>query len=283
MSMQSSKQFLVERSIIKTYRKTIWTKFVKAINDFEMLEPNDRVAVCISGGKDSMLMAKCFQELKVHGKIPFELEFVVMDPGYRLENLENVKRNAELLGVPIHIFDANIFNYVFKSDGKSPCYLCAKMRRGHLYAQAQALGCNKIALGHHYDDVLETILLNLFYAGEVKTMMPKLKSQNFKGLELIRPMYYIREQHIIKWREFHELRFLNCACRFTEENGCSLNDLVLNETKSKRLQMKQLLKTLSKDNPHLEQSLFQSVANVNIEAVLGYKKEGVSHLFLEDY
>lgn len=279
---KQSKQMMIERSIIKTYRKNIWSKFVKAINDFNLLEANDKIAICISGGKDSMLMAKCFQELKQHGKIPFDLAFIVMNPGYNPINLDVIKQNALTLGIPITVFETNIFDYVYQLDQGSPCYLCAKMRRGHLYAQAQSLGCNKIALGHHYDDVLEIILLNLFYAGEVKTMMPKLNSQNYEGIELIRPMYYIREQHIKNWRDANNLTFINCACRFTEEVGCGINGNHPNQKKSKRAEMKALLAQLSKDNPYLEQSLFKSMTNINLESVLGYKKAGKSYSFLDD-
>ncbi|MDR1567315.1 MAG: hypothetical protein LBS33_01305 [Streptococcaceae bacterium] len=279
----NSKQQAIERSIIKTYRKDIWTKFVKAINDFEMLASGDKIAVCLSGGKDSMLLAKCFQELKRHGKIDFDLVFLVMDPGYNEVNLQAIKESAKLLGVPITLFKANIFDYVYGLKAGSPCYLCAKMRRGHLYQKAQALGCNKIALGHHYDDVLETILLNLFYAGEVKTMMPKLHAQNFEGIELIRPLYYVREKDIKRWRDYHKLNFINCACRFTEEVGCGIDGTSANPNKSKRAIMKQLLKDLSKDNPYLEQSLFKSVANINLDAVIGYKKGNTTHTFLEKY
>ncbi|MCH4168623.1 MAG: hypothetical protein LKF42_05170 [Streptococcaceae bacterium] len=282
MEQKQSKQIKVERSIIKTYRKTIWSKFVKAINDFDLLESGDKIAICISGGKDSMLMAKCFQELKQHGKIVFDLAFIVMDPGYHPTNLEVIKQNALTLGIPITVFNANIFDYVYQLEKGSPCYLCAKMRRGHLYAQAQSLGCNKIALGHHYDDVLETILLNLFYAGEVKTMMPKLSSQNYEGIELIRPMYYIREQHIKNWRDANALTFINCACRFTEEVGCGINGNHPNKKKSKRAEMKALLAQLSKDNPYLEQSLFKSMTNINLESILGYKKNGKSYSFLDE-
>ncbi|MBS7576488.1 MULTISPECIES: ATP-binding protein [unclassified Enterococcus] len=282
LEQNQSKQLIVERSIIKTYRKTIWSQFVRAINDFNLLKPDDKVAVCISGGKDSMLMAKCFQELKKHGKIPFDLVFVVMDPGYNPLNLDVIKQNALELGIPITIFETNIFDYVYQLEQGSPCYLCAKMRRGHLYAQAKSLGCNKIALGHHYDDVLETILLNLFYAGEVKTMMPKLSSKNYAGVELIRPMYYIREQHIKNWRDANCLSFINCACRFTETVGCGLNANHPNQKKSKRAEMKALLAELSKDNPYLEQSLFKSMSNINLESVLGYKKAGQAYSFLDE-
>ncbi|MDR0846010.1 MAG: hypothetical protein LBN08_00690 [Lactobacillales bacterium] len=273
----------IERSIIKTYRKPIWTKFIKAINDFELVASGDKIGVCISGGKDSMLMAKCFQELQRHGRVPFELEFIVMDPGYNAVNLEMIKSNAELLDVPITIFDARIYDYVFGLDQGSPCYLCAKMRRGHLYNRAKELGCNKIALGHHYDDVIETIMLNMFYAGEVKTMMPKLHSSNFEGLELIRPMYYVREKHVINWRDGNDLTFINCACRFTEETGCGVDGTNPLKKKSKRGMMKSLIAELAKDNPHLESSIFSALQNVSLDSVINYKKNGENHSFLEEY
>ena len=226
----------IERSIIKKYRKTIWARFIKAIKDYELVKENDKIMVCISGGKDSFLMAKLFQELKRHGQINFEVCFVVMNPGYNDYNLNKIKENAEILGVPIEIFESDIFDVVEKYPGKSPCYLCARMRRGYLYNYAKEKGCNKISLGHHFDDVIETTLLSMFYGCEVKTMMPKLHSDNFSGIELIRPMYHIHEEDIISWKNYNELTFINCACRFTE--GCSL----INDGTSKRKEIKELIK-----------------------------------------
>ena len=267
----------IEKSIIKKYRKQIWARFVKAINEYELISENDKIAVCISGGKDSFLMAKCFQELKRHGKINFDLIFLVMNPGYNDKNYQKIIENSEKLNIPIEIFDSNIFEYVNSLDEGSPCYLCARMRRGNLYSKAKELGCNKIALGHHYDDVLETILLNIFYGGEIKTMLPKLHSTNFQGMELIRPMYLIKEKDIKSWVKNNELEFLNCACKFTEEN----NDKV--ESSSKRLEMKRLIENLRKTSPYIEDSLFKCVDNINLEAVMGYKKDGVKYSFLDNY
>lgn len=267
----------IEKSIIKKYRKQIWARFVKAINEYKLISENDKIAVCISGGKDSFLMAKCFQEIKRHGKMNFELVFLVMNPGYTEVNLNKIKENAKIMDIPIEIFNSGIFDYVNTLDEGSPCYLCARMRRGNLYSKARELGCNKIALGHHYDDVLETILLNIFYGGEIKTMLPKLHSTNFKGMELIRPMYLIKEKDIKSWAKFNNLEFLNCACKFTEENYEKI------ETSSKRLEMKRLIENLRKTSPYIEDSLFKSVDNINLEAVMGYKKDGIKHSFLDDY
>lgn len=267
----------IEKNIIKKYRKQIWARFVKAINEYDLIKENDKIAVCISGGKDSFLMAKCFQELKRHGKINFDLVFLVMNPGYNDKNKEKIIENSKKLNIPIEIFDSNIFEYVNSLDEGSPCYLCARMRRGNLYSKAKKLGCNKIALGHHYDDVLETILLNIFYGGEIKTMLPKLHSTNFSGMELIRPMYLIKEKDIKSWVKTSELEFLNCACKFTEENYEKV------ETSSKRLEMKRLIENLRKTSPYIEDSLFKCVDNVNLEAVMGYKKDGVKYSFLDNY
>ena len=220
MTKSMEKYQEIERSIIKNYRKEIWSKFIKAVNDYKLIEENDNIMVCISGGKDSFLMAKCIQEIQKHGKVNFSAHYVVMDPGYNEYNRSFIEDNAKTLNVPIEIFESDIFDIVEKVDFKSPCYMCAKMRRGHLYAKAQELGCNKIALGHHFDDVIETTLLSMLYGAEIKTMMPKLHSDNFKGIDLIRPLYLIKEDDIIKWRNTNELTFINCACRFTE--GCSL-------------------------------------------------------------
>jgi len=267
----------VERSIVKRFRKEIWRKFVKAINEYEMIRDGDRIAVCISGGKDSMLLAKLFQELERHGKKNFDLEFLVMDPGYNAENRKQIEDNAKFLGVPIHVFETDIFNTVAKDDiGGSPCYLCARMRRGYLYSNAQKLGCNKIALGHHFDDVIETIVMGMLYGGQIQTMMPKLHSTNFEGMELIRPMYLIREDDIIHWRDYNMLRFLQCACRFTE--GCATGEL-----ESKRAEVKRLIKELSEKSDVIEMNIFRSVENVNLNTVIAYKENGVKHHFLDGY
>ena len=250
---------------------------MKAINEYSLIQNGDKIAVCISGGKDSFLMAKCFQEIKRHGKMNFELVFLVMNPGYNEKNKNKIIENAEVLNIPIEIFDSNIFNYVNSLNEGSPCYLCARMRRGNLYSKARELGCNKIALGHHYDDVLETILLNIFYGGEIKTMLPKLHSTNFKGMELIRPMYLVKENDIKSWAKFNNLEFLNCACKFTEEN---YHD---KETNSKRLEMKRLISELSKNNPYIQDSLFKSVGNINLDAVMGYKKNKEKFNYYDNY
>ena len=265
----------IERSIIKTYRKEIWSRFVKVVSEYELIKENDNIMVCISGGKDSFLLAKCIQELQRHGKFPFEAHFVSMNPGYNEANLELIKENAKLLNIPLEIFETNIFDTVFKIE-KNPCYLCARMRRGYLYSKAKELGCNKIALGHHFNDVIETTLLSMFYGSEIKTMPPKLHSENFEGLELIRPMYLIKEENIINWVKTNNLRFLNCACRFTE--NCSLDD-----STSKRKQMKNLIKELKKDNPNVDDNIFTSMSNVNLNCVLGYKKEDKKYSFLDEY
>lgn len=267
----------IERSIIKNYRKEIWSKFIKAVNDYKLIEENDKIMVCISGGKDSFLMAKCIQEIQKHGKVNFSAHYVVMDPGYNEYNRSFIEDNAKTLNVPIEIFESDIFDIVEKVDFKSPCYMCAKMRRGHLYAKAQELGCNKIALGHHFDDVIETTLLSMLYGAEIKTMMPKLHSDNFKGIDLIRPLYLIKEDDIIKWRNTNELTFINCACRFTE--GCSL----INDGTSKRKEMKELIKNLRKINKDADYNIFKSLDNVNLNCVLGTKTNGKYKSFLDDY
>lgn len=287
----------VEKSIRKKFHKQLFSKFAQAINEYELLQENDCVAVCISGGKDSMLMAKLFQELKRHDKYPFELKFLVMDPGYSEANRNAIERNAQLLGVPITIFESDIFNVVHEIE-KSPCYICARMRRGHLYSRAKELGCNKIALGHHYDDVIETILMGMLYSGQVQTMMPKLHSIHFEGMELIRPMYLIRESDIEHWRDYNHLQFLQCACRFTER--CESEKLAQGfgpdetfdldrqggaeaHSDSKRLEVKRLIARLKEDNPFVESNIFRSVENVNLNTILSYKKDGARHSFLEKY
>lgn len=266
----------VEHSIITKYRKPIWRNFMKAIRDYQLIEAGDKIAVCISGGKDSMLLAKCMQELQKHGKVPFELVFLVMNPGYSEKNKKQIIHNAKLLNIPITMFETEIFDAVATVD-KNPCYLCARMRRGYLYHKAQDLGCNKIALGHHYDDVLETILLSIFYGGEFKTMMPKLHSQNYKEMELIRPMYFIKEQDILAWKKYHQLKFLNCACRFTE--SCSTESA----DRSKRQEMKNLLGKLRKTSPYIEHNIFKSTENVNLNAVIGYLDKNKKNFFLDHY
>lgn len=267
----------IEKSIIKKYRKEIWSKFVKAVKEYELIQENDKIMVCISGGKDSFLLAKCFQEIIKHGKFKFDAHYVVMNPGYKKENIELIKKNSEELNIPIEIFESDIFDVVDTISSESPCYLCARMRRGFLYNKAKELGCNKIALGHHFDDVIETTLLSMFYGSEIKTMMPKLHSTNFEGLELIRPLYLVKEQDIISWSKFNDLKFLNCACKFTEKND---NDF---ENISKRKEIKQLIKDLKKVNKNIDHNIFKSVDNVNLNCILGTTKNGEKHSFLEDY
>ncbi|MBR1741108.1 MAG: ATPase [Lachnospiraceae bacterium] len=269
----------IEKSIQKTFHKKLFSPFAKAINRYELVKPGDRIAVCMSGGKDSMLMAKLFQEIKRHDKFPFELVFLVMDPGYAPENRKRIEDNAKLMDIPITVFESNIFDAVYEIE-KSPCYLCARMRRGYLYSHAKELGCNKIALGHHYDDVIETILMGMLYGGQVQTMMPKLHSTNFEGMELIRPLYLIREEDIKRWRDANDLHFLQCACRFTDTCSVSGDH---GEDHSKRLEIKKLIAELKKKNPFVESNIFKSVENVNLSTVIAYKKDGVKHEFLEEY
>lgn len=269
----------VEKSIRKRFHKKIWSRFTKAINEYELVKEGDRIAVCISGGKDSMLMAKLFQELKRHNKFDFDVCFLVMDPGYSPENRKVIENNAKKLNIPITIFESDIFDSVFHVE-KSPCYLCARMRRGHLYSKARELGCNKIALGHHYDDVIETILMGMLYGGQVQTMMPKLHSTNFEGMELIRPLYLIREDDIKAWRDANNLYFIQCACKFTDTCSSCQDD---GQSNSKRLEVKKLIQELKKTNPFVEKNIFKSVENVNLSTVIAYKKDGVKHHFLEDY
>ncbi len=269
----------VERSIIKKYRKEIWKRFIAGINEYEMIKPGDRIAVCISGGKDSMLLAKCIQHLQKHSDFPFEAKYLVLDPGYSEENRQQIINNAETLNVPIEIFDANIFGYVVDVEN-SPCYLCARMRRGHLYKNAQLLGCNKIALGHHFDDVIETILLSMIYGAEIKTMMPKLHSTNFEGMELIRPLYMVREADIKAWVRYNDLKFLQCACKFTDASENQQSD---KELLSKRKEMKELISSFRKINSNIEMNIFRSVHNVNLETVIGYHKGDTKYNFLDDY
>ncbi len=269
----------IEKSIRKKFHKQLFTPFAKAINRYELLKEGDKVAVCISGGKDSMLMAKLFQELKRHNKYPFEMVFLVMDPGYSKLNRQMIENNARLLNVPITIFESDIFDAVYTIE-KSPCYLCARMRRGHLYAKAKELGCNKIALGHHYDDAIETVLMGMLYGGQIQTMMPKLHSTNFEGMELIRPMYLIRENDIIHWRDYNNLHFIQCACHFTDTCSSCRED---GSSVSKRMEIKQLIARLKEVNPYVETNIFKSVENVNIDTVIEYKQHGVRHSFLDEY
>lgn len=269
----------VERSINKKFHKTIWSRFTAGINEYNMIEPGDKIAVCISGGKDSMLIAKLFQELKRHNKFPFEVVYLVMDPGYNEPNRQKIEDNARMLNIPITVFESDIFESVVHIE-KSPCYLCARMRRGHLYNKAKELGCNKIALGHHYDDVIETILMGMLYGGQVQTMMPKLHSTNFEGMELIRPMYLVREDDIKHWRDYNSLEFLQCACKFTET--CAQMQDNPGDV-SKRLEVKNLIAQLKKTNPQVESNIFKSVSNVNLSTVIAYKKDGIKHSFLDFY
>ena len=267
----------IEQSIRKKFRKTIWCRFTRAVREYELVKEGDKIAVCISGGKDSMLMAKLFQELKRHNKFNFEVVFLVMDPGYSPANRQIIEANAKRMNIPITIFESDIFDAGFNIE-KSPCYLCARMRRGHLYSKAKELGCNKIALGHHYDDVIETILMGMLYGAQMQTMMPKLHSTNFEGMELIRPLYLIREDDIKKWRDSNDLHFIQCACKFTDT--CSTCG---GENTSKRVEVKNLICQLKETNPFVESNIFKSVENVNLSTVIAYKKDGVKHHFLDDY
>ena len=278
----------IERSIIKQFRKEIWRPFVKGLQAYEMIADGDRIAVCISGGKDSMLLAKCMQELKRHSKTNFELEFIVMDPGYNPANRRLIEENAALMNIPVQIFESDIFDAVVDVD-QSPCYLCARMRRGYLYDRARALGGNKIALGHHYDDVIETILMSMLYGGQVNTMMPKLHSTNFPGMELIRPLYFVKEGDILDWKDYNGLHFLQCACRFTEQiardmeaRGAAKDSADVVHT-SKRQEIKELIMTLKETNPFVEANIMKSVENVNLDACIGYVSGGRRHHFLDEY
>ena len=279
MGRELSPAQLIERSIQKKYRKELWTPFILAIKRYQLIEEGDKIAVCISGGKDSMLMAKLMQILQKFSDFPFDLEFLVMDPGYAPANRRKIEENAEKLQIPIHIFETDIFQ-VANGTEKNPCYLCARMRRGHLYSRARALGCNKIALGHHFNDVIETTVMSMFYGAQLQGMMPKLHSTNFEGMELIRPMYLIREADICRWRDWSELHFLQCACHFTDTCTTCHED---GTTASKRLETKKLIAALKETNPQIEANIFKSVSNVNLNTVIAYKKDGVRHHFLEEY
>ena len=266
----------IEKSIIKKFRKEIFSKFIKAIRDYKLIEENDSIMVCISGGKDSFLLAKCIQELIRHGMVPFTAKYVVMNPGYNEKNLEMIKRNAELMNIPIEIFNTDIFTVSNKLNEENPCYLCARMRRGHLYNKARELNCNKIALGHHFNDVIETSLLSMFYGSEIKTMLPKLHSDNFKGIDLIRPLYLVKEEDILRWKNYNELTFLNCACKFTEK-------VEKKELNGKRKEIKQLIANLKKINKEIDNNIFKALDNINLNCILGYRKDGEKHTFLEDF
>ena len=278
-NQENDKQEKAEKSIRKKFHKQIFSPFAKACQKYQLINEGDHIAVCISGGKDSMLMAKLFQEIKRHRKVNFKLTFLVMDPGYNRENRALIESNAKQLGIPITIFESDIFDAVDTIE-KSPCYLCARMRRGHLYSKAKELGCNKIALGHHFDDVIETILMGMLHGGQIQTMMPKLHSTNFEGMELIRPLYLVREEDICKWRDYNELHFLQCACHFTETCSTCHED---GTTSSKRLETKKLIAMLKKTNPYVENNIFKSVENVNLNTIIEYKKDGERHCFLDDY
>lgn len=267
---------IIERSIIKKYRKTLWNPFIEAIKRYELIQPNDKIAVCISGGKDSMLLAKLMQHLQKFSEVPFELVYLVMDPGYNPENRKKIEDNAEILKIPVIIMESDIFDVANRSD-KNPCYLCARMRRGTLYSMAQSLGCNKIALGHHFSDVIETTVMAMFYSSQLQAMPPKLHSQNFPGMELIRPMYCIHEDTIIAWARYNQLEFIQCACRFTE--SYTHEDPAI----SKRQEIKTLIRNLKKDNPIIEKSIFNSIHAVSIDTMVGYKIGGAEHFFLEHY
>lgn len=275
MEVQST-QMGIERSILKKYQKSIWHRFIGGCKDYQLIAAGDKIAVCISGGKDSFLLAKCMQQLQKHSDVPFELAFLCMDPGYRPENRALIEKNAAQMGIPLTIFDTNIFDTVVEIE-RSPCYLCARMRRGHLYKNAQNLGCNKIALGHHFDDVIETALMSMLWGAEVKTMMPKLHSTNYAGMELIRPLYLVREADIIAWKRYNALAFLQCACRFTEREAAPQGDY------GARAQTKELIASLRKINPQADVNLFRSLHNVNLNTLPGYSKNGVNHSFLEEY
>ena len=278
MSRELTPQETAERSLIKTYRKSIWNPFIAAVKRYELIEPGDRIAVCISGGKDSVALAKLMQELQRHTAQPFELVFMVMDPGYNPANRKLIEDNAALLGIPITIFDSDIFD-VTVSVEKNPCYLCARMRRGFLYAKAQELGCNKIALGHHFSDVIETTVMGLFYGGPLQAMPPKLRSKNFPGMELIRPLYCVHEEAIIAWKNYNHLQFLQCACRFTEERDAAGDGV----GHSKRQEIKFLLRELKKTNPNIEKSIFQGINGIQLDTFPGFKHRGVFHSFPELY
>lgn len=268
----------IERSITKSYRKKIWAKFIKGISDFQMVQDGDKIAICISGGKDSMLMAKCFQILKKYSETKFEIEFIVMNPGYNQVNKQKIIDNAKILNIPITMFESSIFESVERIED-NPCYVCARMRRGYLYEEAKRLGCNKIALGHHFDDVIETILMGMLYGAQVQTMMPKLHSKSHPGMELIRPLYYVREDDIISWANYNKLEFINCACKITEHRQINNKGKI----GSKREKVKELIKTLKQDYDKIDMNIFRSVENVNLSTIISYKKGDKTYHFMDDY
>lgn len=277
MKRELDKKTIIERSIIKKYRKTIWNNFIGAVKEYELIKENDCIAVCISGGKDSMLMAKCLEQLSLHSEVPFSLKYIVMDPGYAAANRKLIEENLKTLGINAEIFSSDIFDVAYNAGG-SPCYLCARMRRGALYAKAKSIGCNKIALGHHFDDVIETLLMSMTYSSEIKTMLPKLHSTNFEGMELIRPLYKVKERDIVSWAKFNGLNFLRCACRFTADSATD-------ESLSKRIETKELIKKMRELNPEADDNLFRSIHNVNIGTLPAYRDfdKGEIHSFLEKY
>ena len=268
----------VERSINKKYRKLIWNRFISAVKEYSLVNEGDRIAVCISGGKDSMLMAKLMQMLRRYSEVSFEVCYIVMDPGYNKENRRRIEENASKLNIPVQIFETNIFSVADQAE-RYPCYLCAKMRRGYLYSFAKKLGCNKIALGHHYSDVIETTVMAMFYGSQLQGMMPKLKSTNFEGMELIRPLYKVHEDSIIAWKDYNGLEFLQCACSMTEAASRSADGI----GESKRFETKALIRELKKTNPNIEKSIFRSLYNVHLDTFMGYKTKGERHFFLDDY
>jgi len=270
-----SKAQIIERSLIKKYREELWNPFIAAVKRYELINEGDKVAVCISGGKDSMLMAKLMQQLGRVSEVPFDMVFICMDPGYNEENRKQIEKNAALLEIPVEFFETDIFNFANKQE-KNPCYMCARMRRGHLYSKAKELGCNKIALGHHFSDVIETTVLAMFYGGQLQAMPPKLRSTNYPGMELIRPLYCIHEDDIIAWKKYNELEFLECACRFTENTESGLDD-------SKRREIKELIRSLKEKNPNIENSIFSSIHNCQLDTMVNYKSKGVEHLFAERF
>ena len=275
MARELTKAESAEQSINKKFRKSIWNKFIEGIKNYKLIEENDKIAVCISGGKDSMLMAVLMKMLQRYSEIPFELKFIVMDPGYNPENRAKIIENAKTLNIPIHIFETDIFN-IADSVSESPCYLCARMRRGHLYSEAEKLGCNKIALGHHMSDVIETTLLSMMYGSQIQGMLPKLHSTNFKGMTLIRPLYCVLEEDIIHWANYNGLSFIACACKLTARAA-------VDENASKRREIKLLIKELKKINPEIEKNLFNSIHRCNVDTMVGFKTKGEMHSFLEKF
>ena len=273
MARELTRVELIEQSINKKFRKEIWNGFITAVKNYKLIHSGDTIAVCISGGKDSMLLAVLLRMLQRHSDVPFQLKYIVMDPGYSDENRQKIEKNLEILGVEAHIFKSDIFE-IANNAGGSPCYLCARMRRGHLYAEAKALGCNKIALGHHLSDVIETTLMGMMYGSQLQGMLPRLKSTNFEGMELIRPLYCVKEESILKWMNYNELTFIRCACKFTERSTCD-------DGNSKRLETKNLIKSLKEINPDIEQNLFNCIHRCNVDTMVGFKQDGVEHSFLE--